>query len=113
MKYPQHLLKLIATLKKLPGVGNKSAERFAFHLLEWKQHHLKEMAEIIDSLPAKIFQCSECGCLMEKIGCDFCDASRQQVCLICVIAYAKDVFAIENTHEYLGLYQVLGGLLSP
>lgn len=113
MKYPEHLLKLMETLKRLPGVGNKSAERFAFQMLEWKEDQLTEFAKIIEDIPKKLNDCEECGCLIGEHGCQLCHVSCSRVGLMCVIATAKDAFAIEGTHEYRGLYHVLGGLLSP
>ncbi len=113
MKYPQHLLQLIENLKRLPGVGNKSAERFAFQILEWKHEHLLELANVLKNIPFKLKTCEECGCLVGEEKCQFCDSSRDHTAEICVIATAKDAFAIEATHEYKGLYHALGGVLSP
>lgn len=113
MKYPTHLSKLIEVLRRLPGVGHKSAERFAFHLLEWEAHHLTEMSETLSILKEKIQACSTCGCLCEDSACHFCHDSRAATGTICIIASPKDAFAIEETHEYKGYYHVLGSLLSP
>lgn len=113
MNYPQHLIKLIDVLKRLPGVGNKSAERFAFHMLNWPNEHVHEMARVIHELPAKIQQCPSCGCLMNLEECVFCRADRQASQTLCIIASPRDAFSIEGTGEYKGLYHVLGGLLSP
>jgi recombination protein RecR len=113
MKYPKHLQKVIEVLKKLPGVGNKSAERFAFQMLNWTPLQLQEMAEIIQTIPKEIKQCKNCGCLIDHEACSFCDVARRDPTIVCVIASPRDVFAIEETHEFHGLYHVLGGLLSP
>jgi recombination protein RecR len=113
MKYPYHLLKLIDMLKKLPGVGNKSAERFAFHMLTWPPHHLQHMAKVIDEVPAQLKQCVECGCLMDEEGCAFCVEERTQQGCICIIASQRDAFFMEDTGQYKGLYHTLGTLLSP
>jgi recombination protein RecR len=112
MHYPDHLLKLIAVFKKLPGVGSKSAERFAFHLLDWPEEKLLEMSHAIEETKKKLSNCSECGCLIEK-ACSFCDNQQRNKEIICVVAAYKDVFSIEQTHEFLGLYHVLGTVLSP
>jgi recombination protein RecR len=112
-KYPTHLIKLIDVLKRLPGVGNKSAERFAFDLIDWPQSHLKEMAAVLDSLRDHLDHCQECGCLVGKEGCPFCNLDKRDPKLLCIVAYPKDVFALEDTHEYRGVYHVLGNLLSP
>ncbi len=113
-KYPTHLLKLIESLRKLPGVGNKSAERFAFQMLTWKEEHLAEMGDIIKMIPEHLHHCGECGCLIDVLyECSFCSPSRAQSRTICIIASPRDAFAIEETREYKGLYHILGGLLSP
>ncbi len=113
MRYPEHLLKLIHVLKRLPGVGNKSAERFAFHLLTWSEEQLRELGTVVSATKAKLKQCEQCGCLMGDEGCLFCDSLKRDSSVLCVIASPRDAFAIEETHEYHGLYHVLGGMLSP
>lgn len=113
MKYPKHLLQLIESLKRFPGVGSKSAERFAFQMLDWKVEQLEALAEIIRTTPQKLKYCTECGCLVGEEQCQFCHPSRDSLGTLCIIASAKDAFAIEETREYKGLYHVLGGLLSP
>lgn len=113
MRYPQHLLKLIDVLKKLPGVGNKSAERFAFQLLTWPQERLQEMGDVIKEVPLRLKQCNQCGCLIGEDACIFCAPSRMSSGSICIIASPRDAFSIEETREYKGLYHVLGGVLSP
>lgn len=113
MRYPDHLLKLIQVLKRLPGVGNKSAERFAFHLLTWTDEQLREFGAIVSATKQQLQQCPECGCLMGDEGCLFCSSSRRDPSLLCVLASPRDVFAIEETHSFDGRYHVLGGLLSP
>ena len=113
MRYPLHLLKLIQAFKKLPGVGNKSAERFAFHLMNWNRESLSEMAALIKEIPDKIGACPQCGCLTDQESCFFCLPERLSTGVLCVIASARDAFAIEETREFKGVYHVLGGLLSP
>lgn len=113
MRYPEHLLKLIQVLKRLPGVGNKSAERFAFHLLTWSETQLRELGEVVSETKEKLQHCATCGCLMGEEGCLFCHSSLRNPNVMCVIASPRDVFSIEETHEYEGLYHVLGGVLSP
>jgi recombination protein RecR len=112
MRYPQALLALIAHLKKLPGVGAKTAERFAFQLLNWPQHQLDEMAKQIKEIKEKIHHCPECCCLIEN-SCHFCKDERRDQQLLCIISSAKDAFMIEETRSYRGLYHVINGLLSP
>lgn len=113
MRYPDHLLKLIQVLKRLPGVGNKSAERFAFHMLNWSEEQLRELGSVVTATKEQLQQCSECGCLKGHEGCFFCHTSRRDASVMCVISSPREVFAIEETHEYQGLYHVLNGLLSP
>jgi recombination protein RecR len=112
MRYPDHFLKLVHVLKRLPGVGSKSAERFAFHLINWSDNHLQELANTLSQVKEKLRHCTECGCLTGEEACFFCHPSRDTN-MVCIIASARDAFAIEETHEYKGLYHVLGGVLSP
>lgn len=113
MRYPEHLLKLIHVLKRLPGVGNKSAERFAFHLLTWSEEQLFELGSIVSATKDKLQHCLICGCLMDTTQCLFCENSQRDASIMCVLASPRDVFAIEETNEFTGLYHVLGGVLSP
>lgn len=110
---PQHLTTLIDVLKKLPGVGTKSAERFAFHLLNWDKDHLNTLARVIQEIPIKLKHCPTCGCLQGEVDCSFCSETRAKSQSLCIVAYPRDVFAVESTREFQGLYHVLGGLLSP
>ncbi len=112
-RFPKQLLSLIAQFQKLPGVGKKTAERFAFQLLEWDASHLHTFAEILKTLQEKIPHCSECGCLIDGVICAFCEKSQRDPKLLCVIATPKDAYAIEETGSFLGFYHVLGALLSP
>ncbi len=112
MRYPNHLLKLIAVLKKFPGVGSKSAERFAFHLLNWPEDKLSEMATTIQDVKKNLKNCLECGALIEE-QCAVCSDQNRFKETLCIVATAKDIFLIEETREYRGLYHVLGALFSP
>lgn len=113
MKYPTHLLKLVEGLRRLPGVGTRTAERFAFRMIDWEGSHLQELAHLLATLQEKLTFCSECGCLNDDDRCTFCENPTRDVQMLCVLASAKDVFSIEQTGEYRGIYHVLGGLLSP
>jgi recombination protein RecR len=112
MQYPDHLLKLISVFKKLPGVGTKSAERFAFHVLDWPQEKLAEMGNTIENTKNILNHCPDCGFLIERT-CPLCSDHGRDSLILCVVASAKDIFLIEQTHEYRGLYHVIGGLFSP
>lgn len=113
MRYPDHLLKLFEVLKHFPGVGNRTAERFAFHLLNWSSEQLKEFTEVIGSSKVQLKHCEECGCLSGNEGCLFCSSPERKNAILCIISSARDVFSIEETGEYKGHYHVLGALLSP
>lgn len=113
MKYPVYLLKLIESFKRLPGVGTRSAERFAFNFLDWSKEDLSNFIKSIEDFKTNLNVCSLCGCLVDRGICAYCDSGKRDTHILCITATAKDVFAIESTHEYYGLYHVLGGLLSP
>lgn len=113
MRYPSHLLKLIDVLKKLPGVGTKSAERFAFHLLNANPKELHEMSSTIGNIPCELKLCDECGCLRDLEACQFCDEKKESAGVLCIISSPKDAYSIETTGEFKGLYHVLGRLISP
>lgn len=112
-KYPVDLIQLIAFLKKLPGVGTKTAERFAFQLLNWQEGDLQQLSQSLGSLKEKITHCPECHCLTERGACQFCHGTTRDPSQLCIIAHAKDAYFIDETGAYRGLYHVLGGLLSP
>ncbi|QVL57191.1 MAG: recombination mediator RecR [Simkaniaceae bacterium] len=113
LRYPKDLLTLIAHLKKLPGVGKKTAERYAFHLLEWDGKDLHEFAEGLATLKERVQSCAECGCLMDGVRCIFCDQEKRDCSIMCIIASPRDAYAIEETGDFRGMYHVLGALLSP
>lgn len=116
--YPLALLQLIDFFTKLPGVGAKTAERYAFAALRCAPDDLREWAEALTTLHDKVVPCKECGALLGvgpngQKGCAFCENASRDRHMLCVVAHPRDVFAIENTREYKGLYHVLGGVLSP
>lgn len=112
MRYPPTLQRLVDVLRRLPGVGTKSAERYAFHLLTWDKPIIEEFASTLTEVPFKLERCPECGALTET-ACALCENPHRNAKQLCVVAGFKDVFAIESTLEYRGLYHVLGALLSP
>jgi recombination protein RecR len=112
-KYPFDLTQLIAYLKKLPGVGSKTAERFAFQLLEWQDAELHTFSSLLDQIKKKITCCPECHCFTDNGICSFCDSAKRDPSLLCIIASARDAYTIDETGSYRGHYHVLGGLLSP
>jgi recombination protein RecR len=112
-KYPFDLTQLIAFLKKFPGVGTKTAERFAFQLLNWSDPELHSFSSLLDQIKKKITNCPECHCLTNSGYCTFCDSTKRDPSQLCIIASPRDAYSLEETGSYKGYYHVLGGLLSP
>ena len=112
-KYPKKLHLLINILKKLPGVGTKTAERLAFHLLKWEDASLQVFGQTVATLKESIKPCPECGFLLSENFCDVCDPNTRNTDIICIISSAKDIYLIEETNTYTGLYHVIDHLLSP
>jgi len=112
-KYPLPLQQLISLLKLLPGVGTKTAERFAFQLLTWDTEPLSQLSTALAIIKESVPHCPTCHCLASTSGCEFCNLDYRSPDSLCIIASPKDAYAIEETHTYKGLYHVLGGLLSP
>lgn len=111
--YPNQILTLIAYLKKLPGVGRKTAERFAFFLLDWSDEELQKFSSQLATLKEEVAPCEVCGCLKDQDRCPFCANSQRDPSFLCLVSSPRDVYAIEETHAFKGLYHVIGGLLSP
>jgi recombination protein RecR len=110
---PAPLGRLVAELQKLPGIGQRSAQRLAFHILRAEDSDAEALSAAIRELKEKVGLCEVCFNLAEGPRCRICsDASRDQA-LICVVEEPSDVIPIERTHEYRGVYHVLGGALSP
>lgn len=112
VSYPKSLLALIEGLKKLPGVGRKTAERYAFKILDWPQKDIAYLAETLEQLTTAMQKCPTCGCLQDSLACPFCTKPDLEN-ILCIVAYAKDVYPIEHTRLYQGYYHVLGCLISP
>jgi recombination protein RecR len=113
MLYPQAMSKLIHELSKLPGIGPKTAQRLAFHILALPEGEVGKLAESLVEARHKIGFCDICGHLTEVSPCQLCsDISRDQT-LLCVVEEAKDVIAMEKTRVFKGQYHVLGGAISP
>ena len=113
MKYPGHLQKLIQFIKKLPGVGQRSAERFAFDLIEWDDEQLNSLASLLTNISKELPSCELCGAIKEAEKCLYCHSPSRSQEIICVVATTKELFAIEGSSAYRGQYHVLGSLLSP
>ena len=104
---------LVTQLAKLPGIGRRTAQRLAFHLLSARAEDAVELARAIEEVKARVRFCRECGNLTEEELCDVCSDARRDRSVICVVEQPVDVVSLERTHEYRGLYHVLGGALSP
>jgi recombination protein RecR len=104
---------LIDELGRLPGIGPKSAQRIAFHILQTQSFDTTRLAQILMDVREKVRFCSICGNVSEQDTCTICRDPRRNQAIICVVEEAKDVAAIERTREFRGLYHVLGGALSP
>lgn len=104
---------LINELSKLPTIGPKTAARLVFHLLNRPRHEAQSLAEAILSVKDHVRFCSVCFSLTEQDPCEFCTDDARDAKTICVVADAKDVYAIERTGAFKGRYHVLGGLISP
>jgi recombination protein RecR len=104
---------LINELSKLPTIGPKTAARLVFHLLNRPRHEAQSLAEAILAVKDKVHFCSICYSLSELDPCEFCTDDERDARAICVVAEAKDVYAIERTGAFKGRYHVLGGLISP
>ncbi|MET0725630.1 MAG: recombination mediator RecR [Leifsonia sp.] len=104
---------LIDELGRLPGIGPKSAQRIAFHILQTESFDVARLAEILTTVRERVKFCRICGNISEQETCTICRDPRRDPALICVVEEAKDVVAIERTREFRGLYHVLGGAISP
>ena len=104
---------LIDELGRLPGIGPKSAQRIAFHILQTESFDVSRLAEILKTVKEKVRFCDICGNVTEQVTCTICRDPRRSAATICVVEEAKDVVAVERTREFKGLYHVLGGAISP
>jgi recombination protein RecR len=104
---------LIAQLSRLPGVGTRTAQRLAFHILRVSDEEATALADAIREVKEKIGFCHECGNLTEDELCSICQDARRDHSIICVVEQPVDLLSVERTHEFRGVYHVLGGALSP
>ena len=112
-KYPKSLTKLIAELGKLPGIGGKTAQRLAFHILSLSDAEAFAIADAIKDAKSSLHYCSVCGNLTDVDPCPICGDESRDRDVICVVENPRDVNAMERIKEYNGLYHVLGGAISP
>lgn len=113
MAYAEPILRLIQELSKLPGIGEKTAERLAFHLLAQPRSEVELLQNALRDLKEKVKSCGRCYNISERDPCAICsDASRDQA-VVCVVEQSRDVWAIERSGAFRGTYHVLHGRLSP
>jgi recombination protein RecR len=111
--YPEPVSRLIAELKRLPGVGLKSAQRIAFHLLRSNKEESQALSDAIRDVKEKITGCQICNNVTDVDPCIFCTRTDRTARLLCVVEEPHNIVAIEKTHEFKGRYHVLMGALSP
>lgn len=110
--YPKKFEALVESLRKLPGVGNKTAERYAFEVLDWSEEQLDAFILSFQEIKDGIRICEICGNLAEDGTCLVCEDSTRDHDIICVVQSPRDVIAMEKTREYNGVYHVLNGVIS-
>ena len=113
MPLPESIVSLTAALAKLPGVGPRSAERIALHLVQTDVSIVKQLADVMVQAREKIQFCTTCGSLTEKSPCSICQDSRRDGSLVCVVERAVDILSIEKSGTFRGKFHVLGGKISP
>jgi recombination protein RecR len=111
--YAPPVQRLVTELSKLPGIGNRTAQRLAFHVLRASAEDANALAEAIVEVKEKIGLCEVCFNLTDEPRCRICQDTRRDHELVCVVEEPSDVIPMERTHEYHGVYHVLGGALSP
>ena len=112
-RFAKPLRRLIDQLSGLPGIGGKTAQRLAFHILSMDDEEAEALADAIKEAKMKMRYCSVCGNLTEQDPCEICRDGRRDQSVICVVESAQDVMAMERMQEYHGLYHVLHGAISP
>jgi len=104
---------LIDELGRLPGIGPKSAQRIAFHIIQSERVDISRLVEVLRTVKEKVKFCTECGNITEDDLCRICRDPKRDQTSICVVEESKDVLSIEKTREFRGKYHVLGGAISP
>lgn len=113
MQIAEPLLIAIEELSKLPGIGKKTAQRLALHILKGNEESVNKLVKAITELKSKLGFCNLCFNFSEHELCDICNNVKRDKTLLCVVEEASDIIAIEKTNEFNGIYHVLGGVLSP
>lgn len=107
------LERAVERLSKLPGVGRKSAQRLAMHLVKQEKDQVLQLAQALIDLKEKIRYCSNCFTITDDDPCPICRSAKRQRNVLCVVEESRDVYVIEKTNEFRGSYHVLGGVISP
>lgn len=113
MPLPEPITALTAALNKLPGIGPRSAERIALHLVQAETGAVRQLADAILQARQRIQFCSNCGALTEKNPCEICSDARRDASLVCIVEQPVDILSIEKSGTYRGKFHVLGGKISP
>ena len=113
MIFARPLAELISHFEKLPGVGPKSAQRLAFHVIRMPEDDVRRFAEALRNARETIRLCAKCQNVCESELCEICSNPKREVGVICVVAEPRDIVAVERTNEFKGVYHVLHGLLNP
>lgn len=113
MQYTKPLANLIDYFQRFPGIGPRSAQRIAFHLLKMPKHEVEKFAQTIVTAKDTIHYCDVCFNMSASNPCEICSSNSRDNSIICVVAETKDLVAIEKTNEFKGKYHVLQGLISP
>jgi recombination protein RecR len=111
--YPKTLDRLIQELSKLPGIGEKTAQRLAFHIINLPAEDINQLSGAIQAAKERIMLCENCFNITDQKVCEICGDPKRDPSLICVVQNSRDIYAIEKTREYHGLYHVLHGAISP
>jgi recombination protein RecR len=111
--YAKPIARLVSEFEKLPGVGPKSAQRLAFHVLRIPDEEAQSLARAISEIKASIRYCDVCGNFTDRPICEICEDTRRDHTTICVISEPRDLIAMEKTNEFRGVYHVLQGVISP
>src|SRR5579875_2962634 len=111
--YPKSLARLVGEFEKLPGIGPKSAQRLAFHVMRIPDDEIKSLADALMAIKGSIHFCRICHNYAEGDICDICADPRRDHALLCVVAEPRDLIAMEKTNEFRGVYHVLHGVISP
>jgi recombination protein RecR len=114
VEYPSKLIEeAVNQISKLPGIGKKTALRLVLHLIKEKEHSTLALTDALNNLRANIKFCKHCFNISDHDVCSICASHKRERTMVCVVEDTKDVMAIENTSQYVGLYHVLGGVISP